>query len=150
VDHKIILEKLALLGIGGNILKWIRSFLNSRYQYVLVNGFLSQPSLVKSGVPQGSVIGPLLFLIMIRDIDAELANSFLSSFADDIRTLSGISSIRDASLLQTDLDHIYKWSEDNNMTFNNKKLEVLRYGNNQEIKLQTSYHCPDDSVMPEN
>ena len=149
VDHKIILEKLALLGIGGNILNWIHSFLNNRTQHVLVNGFLSQPSMVKSGVPQGSVIGPLLFLIMIGDIDAELAHSFLSSFADDTRTLSGISSIRDASLLQTDLEYIYKWAEENNMTFNSKKLELLRYGSNEQIKLHTTYQCPDGSVIPE-
>ena len=143
VDHRIILAKLSLLGIGGNILKWIRSFLVGRTQQVLVNGFLSDPSTVRSGVPQGSVIGPLLFLILIGDIDAELLHSMLSSFADDTRAAKGISNVRDASLLQTDLEKIYAWAEKNNQSFNNTKLNLLRYGNNSSLKEETSYQCPD-------
>jgi hypothetical protein len=120
VDHKVLLAKLALLGIGGKLLKWIESFLTYRSQYVLVNGFLSEPSEVKSGVPQGSVIGPLLFLVLIADIDAELGTSFLSSFADDTCASREIGSTHDASLLQEDLNAIYKWAELNNMKFNGK------------------------------
>ena len=83
VDHGIVLKKLSLLGIRGQLLEWIKSFLSSRSQTVLVNGVLSEPAPVTSGVPQGSVIGPLLFLILIGDIDQNVAQSFLSSFADD-------------------------------------------------------------------
>ncbi len=97
VDHLIVIEKLSLLGIGGKILKWIKSFLLNRRQCVITNGFSSEPSHVRSGVPQGSVIGPLLFLILIGDIDAELYNSFLSSFADDTRASKGVASPRDIS-----------------------------------------------------
>ena len=147
VDHKVILAKLALLGIGGKLLKWIESFLTYRSQYVLVNRFLSEPSEVKSGVPQGSVIGPLLFLVLISDIDAELGTSFLSSFADDTRVSRGIESVRDASLLQEDLDAIYKWADLNNMKFNDKKLEVLRYGCNDTLKSLTSYNSPDGTSI---
>ena len=92
VDHSIILEKLRIMGIKGNLLEWLRSFLCKRYQSVMVDGCLSEPSIVKSGVPQGSVLGPLLFLILISDIDKDLLHSFLSSFADDTRAGSEIKS----------------------------------------------------------
>jgi ribonuclease P/MRP protein subunit RPP40 len=117
-----------------------------RLQHVVVNGFVSSPSHVKSGVPQGSVIGPLLFLILIGDIDADLHNSSLRSFADDTRVLKGINSLRDASLLQHDLTIVYQWAMDNNMLFNSKKLELLRYGANSQLKQQTSYLAPDKSI----
>ena len=82
------LKKLSLLGIRGLLLQWIQSFLSSRTQMVMVNGVLYDPAPVTSGVPQGSVIGPLLFLILIGDIDQNVAHAFLSSFADDTRLLS--------------------------------------------------------------
>lgn len=152
VDHQVIIDKLAILGIGGQLLKWIQSFISNRTQHVLVNGFLSNPSEVQSGVPQGSVIGPLLFLILIADIDAELGSSFLSSFADDTRVSMGIESAHDASLLQADLEVIYRWAEANNMKFNSKKLEVLRYGfgtSHNNLKSQTSYTSPDGTTIEE-
>ena len=102
----------------------VDAFLTHRIQYVLVNGFRSQPTDVKSGVPQGSVLGPLLFLILIGDIDAELGTSFLSSFTDDTRVSKGIGSIQDSNLLQADLAKIYQWAERNNQWFNVKKART--------------------------
>ena len=120
VDHQIVIAKLSSLGIGGKLLDWIKSFLLDCMQHVVVNGFLSSPSHVKFGVPQGSVIGPLLFLILIGHIDADFHNSSLRLFADDTRVLKGINSLRDASLLQHDLTIVYQWAVDNNMLFNSK------------------------------
>ena len=114
-------------------------------QHVVVNR-LSSPSHVKSGVRQGSIIGPLLFLILIGDIDANLHNSSLRSFADDTCVLKGINSLRDAFLLQHGLTIVYQWAMDNNMLFNSKKLELLRYG---AMKQQTSYLAPDKTTIPE-
>ena len=147
VDHGIVLKKLSLLGIRGKILKWIKSFLSSRTQMVLVNGVLSDPAAVTSGVPQGSVLGPLLFLILIGDIDKDIAYSFLSSFADDTRLLRKVSGVREASSLQTDLEAVYKWAEDNNCSFNNKKFEALRYGLDEILKLTTNYSAPDGTLI---
>ena len=96
VDHGIVLKKLSLLGIRGRLLDWMKSFLSSRTQMVLVNGILSQPAPVISGVPQGSVIGPLLFLILIGDIDQNIAHAFLTSFADDTRVMREIKGVQDA------------------------------------------------------
>ena len=88
---------------------------------VLVNGVLSDPAPVKSGVPQGSVIGPLLFLILIGDIDQNVAHSFLTSFADDTRLMHEVKGVQDASALQSDLEQVHQWALDNNASFNNKK-----------------------------
>ena len=147
VDHGIVLKKLSLLGIRGLLLQWIQSFLSSRTQMVMVNGVLSDPAPVTSGVPQGSVIGPLLFLILIGDIDQNVAHAFLSSFADDTRLLREVNGVRDASSLQSDLEAVYQWAEDNNAFFNNTKFEALRYGIDEILKNITSYTAPDGTII---
>ena len=149
VDHGIVLKKLSLLGIRGQLLKWLESFLSSRTQMVLVNGVPSDPAPVLSGVPQGSVIGPLLFLVMIGDIDENVAHSFILSFADDTRLLCEVNNIRDASSLQTDLEAVYEWAVINNSSFNNQKFEAMRYGNDSTLKLSTSYTAPDGTIISE-
>ena len=142
VDHQIVLKKLLLLGVRGKVLSWIESFLTSRTQKVMVNGVLSEPAPVTSGVPQGSVIGPLLFVLLIGDIDSDIASSFLSSFADDTRLCRGVTNVTDASALQTDLEAVYQWASDNNMSFNNLKFELLRFGPDSILKYITSYTSP--------
>ena len=92
VDHGITLRKLKLLGIKGRLGRWICSFLTNRVQSVLVEGKKSKPKPLTSGVPQGSVLDPLLFLVLIGDIDGTVASSFLSSFVDDTRVGEGIAS----------------------------------------------------------
>ena len=89
---------------------------------MMVEGKKSKPKPVTSGVPQGSVLGPLLFLVLNSDIDKMVASSFLSSFADDIQVGKGIASEEDIRNLQTDLEAIYRWSVDDNMTFNSDKF----------------------------
>ena len=100
----------------------VHSFLTNRTQTVIVNGEKSTPAPVISGVPQGSVIGPLLFLVLISHIDEGIYNSFVSSFADDTRIGIGIASSEDAQKLQSDLNQIYAWAKSNNMLFNSKKV----------------------------
>ena len=148
VDHSILIDKLKILGITGKIENWIKSFLSGRQQQVIVNGFLSDPVLVKSGVPQGSVIGPLLFLVLISDIDKDVS-SCTSSFADDTRVMKSILNEEDCRVLQSDLLKVFNWSTDNNMTFNDSKFELLRYGPNQDIKCSTSYLRRDGEKIEE-
>ena len=86
------MKKLQCIGISGKLGRWIYSFLTDRKQAVLVNGEKGTPFDVLSGVPQGSVLGPLLFLVLISDIDSGITSAFLSSFADDTRVAKGIIS----------------------------------------------------------
>ena len=139
LDFNITIQKLYDMGISGKILNWITTFLTNRNQTVVVDGAKSTPELVQSGVPQGSVIGPLLFLIMLGDIDQGVASAYVSSFADDTRVLGKVVNNQDVENLQSDLDTIYQWSNANNALFNSDKFECLRYGPNVEIKHSTHY-----------
>ena len=127
LDIGITLKKLEAMGIGGHLGQWLQSFLSNRSQTVVVNGVKSSPKPVLSGVPQGSVIGPLIFLILIGDIDKEVATSFISSFADDTRIGHEISSEEDIKALQLDLQAVYQWATNNNMEFNSEKFELIQY-----------------------
>ena len=112
----------------------------------MVNGRLSVPHEVKSGVPQGSVLGPLLFLVLINDIDKDTLHSLIASFADDTRATHGIKNQMDACNLQNDLFQIYHWSNMNNMKSNSLKFELLRYGKDKDLKENTSYVTPNRTV----
>ena len=149
VDHSIVLAKAHKYGIRGKLFDWIKEFLTNRTQSVIVNGILSTPRPTISGVPQGSVIGPLIFLILISDIDENTLHSYIASFADDTRATKGIKSENDAADLQEDLFHIYQWSVTNNMEFNDLKFELLRYGNNLELKSSTCYISPSFNLIEE-
>ena len=83
-----------------------------------MNKSFSKPIEVKSGVPQGSVLGPLIFIILIGDINKDVNEAFLSSFADDTRIGRQIGSQNDSELLQKDLCAVYNWTRDNNMELN--------------------------------
>ena len=139
LDFSITLQKIKNLGITGRILDWIRSFLTGRKQVVHVDGAKSSYEDVLSGVPQGSVLGPLLFLVMLGDIDSGIVSSSVSSFADDTRVVARVRGLQDTLDLQNDLQTIYQWSSTNNAQFNAEKFECLRYGYNEEIKTTTSY-----------
>ena len=147
LDFQIVLQKTKNMGIDGKLLKWIESFLTNRIQYVIVNGVTSDPKPVISGVPQGSVIGPLLFLILISDIDEEVLHSIVKSFADDTRATKSISTPTDTTLLQEDLNKIYTWSEKNNMMLNDVKFEGMRCGHNDALKSSTNYTTPSGTPI---
>ena len=95
---------------------------------MVVNGETSAPGEVLSGVPQGTVLGPLLFLVMINDLSKICPHSSVSCFADDTRLLGIVEDLRDVDNVQTDLKEIFKWAGENNMQFNESKFELLRYG----------------------
>ena len=135
VDHNILLQKLKQLKITGKILKWLEVFLKKRKQRVKVQGYLSDWEWVLSGVPQGSVLGPLLFLILVIDINRNTNNASLGSFADDTRVWQSINATLTFQHLQVVLDQIYNWADENNMMFNGDKFEMLSFG-----KTTREYH----------
>ena len=143
VDIGLLCHKMKNLGIHGNLAIWIYNFLTSRKQVVIANGAKSEESNVESGVPQGTVLGPLLFLIMINDIDTNISESIISIFADDTRLTKVIKNEKDLEDFQEDLEKLYTWASENNMAFNGSKFEVLRYGYNEDLKCATNYMTPD-------
>ena len=115
------------------------------YVLIVVNGTTSSEAQVRCGVPQRSVLGPLLFLIHISDINCEIADSTVSCFTDDARILLGIKNEEDTQMLQNDLHKLYKWADTINIKFNANRFELLRYGKKREIKSATTYKSYDDS-----
>mgnify|MGYP003477484535 FL=1 len=136
VPHGRLAAKLEALGIGGNVLNWIKNWLTNRRQRVNINGELSSWIAVLSGVPQGSVLGPLLFLIFINDIDENVISK-LWKFADDSKICHGVKNENDAKIIQSDLKLLFKWSVDWQMLFNVEKCVVLHMGyNNQKFEYE--------------
>ncbi len=111
-------------GVSGKTNQWIQAFLQDRTQCVVVNGSHSDPSPVISGVPQGTVLGPMLFLLYINDIVKDL-KSEIRLFADDSILYREINSPEDHTILQQDLEKLEKWSNTWQMAFNVSKCEVM-------------------------
>ena len=129
VDHFILLKKINSLQISGKIIRWIESFLKNRQQSVKVEGHLSDRVWVTSGVPQGSVLGPLLFFIMMTDIECNIFNATIGSFADDTRLWNMVTDKSSEDAMQKELEIMYQWAERNNMQYNCDKFEGMRFGN---------------------
>ena len=127
VDHTLWLKKLQLYGISGNVFKWIENFLSKRTQEVVVNGFSSFIAEVISGVPQGTVLGPILFLIFLNDIESCVLHSSIGCFADDTRISKAIYQAEDSKLLQEDLNRILHWTEQNNMALHEDKFIYMNF-----------------------
>ena len=133
VDHKLLISKVNNAGIHGPLLSWLISFLNQRLQHVVVDGCISDPNPVLSGVPQGTVLGPLLFLIYINDIADNLSpGSSLRLFADDSLLYREIKSSEDSATLQKDLDSLQAWEITNKMEFHPGKCQLLRLTNKRK------------------
>ena len=136
VAHARLANKLYAYGIRGNLLNWINSFLKDRKQKVIINGEESAWADVLSGIPQGSVLGPALFLIFINDLPDSIAN-FVKIFADDTKVYSTISTISDSDCnkLQGDLIQSSDWSDIWELRFNAKKCKSLHIGKRQSTTL---------------
>ena len=122
IDHQLLLRKLLSLGVGEDCLPLFISYLSDRTQYVNVNGCQSKLENVNFGVPQGSILGPLLFLTFINDLPTALKNSIADIYADDT-TISysdhyNISPQAITNGIQTDIDELQLWSNRNRMTLN--------------------------------
>ena len=132
VPHERLLIKLKNCGIRGNALQWIRSFLTNRRQRVLLRNGVSSWQKVKSGVPQGSILGPLLFLVYVNDMP-DIVSSTAKMFADDTKVYRKIKLIEDCQELQDDLNSLSAWSDKWLLRFNATKCVVLK------IKLSIQY-----------
>ena len=110
----------------------------------------SQWSEVKSGVPQGSILAALFFLIYIADIGNEVTHSTIASYADDSKLKRKIKTKSDGEKLQSDLNKVYKWTDENIMEFNTTKFEILRIGKEETLKSEINYKTPDEKPIQES
>lgn len=125
IDHNKLISKLQLIGIRGDLLRWLTSYLANRSQAVVINNYISSWVPVPSGVPQGSILGPLLFLIYVNDIDICLRFSKVLCFADDMKIFKAISSSSDALSLQDDLNRLSEYCTANKLFLNPSKCSVV-------------------------
>lgn len=125
VPHKRLMRKLDHYGIRGTTYNWIRAFLTNRTQQVLVEGAASESIPVISGVPQGTVLGPLLFLLFINDLP-DCVQSSTRLFADDCILYRRITTQQDCAILQADLDKLAEWEVKWGMAFHPDKCSTIR------------------------
>jgi len=124
-----LLRKLASFGIGGEVWSWVKNWLTDRKQRVMVDGAKSSWKAVLSGVPQGSVLGPVLFVIFINDLEETVtATQLLKMFADDTKVGQDVSVPGGAEDLQRTIDNLWRWVSDWGMAFNVDKCHVMHFG----------------------
>ena len=127
VNHLSLLKKMNHYGINSTTLNWVKSFLGARTQQVMLDGTLSNPAPVLSGVPQGTVLGPLLFLIYINDLPKYVSpGTNVRLFADDSAVYRKINSPDDHIILQQDIKSLEKWESEWSMSFHPQKCQLLK------------------------
>ena len=138
VPHKRLLHKIKGYGITGNVLGWIDSFLSNRTQCVIINNTKSTSSLVTSGIPEGSVLGPILFVLYIYDHpDVVDKYSHVFLFADDTKVFREINSPEDLQILQNYIDNLTAWSDKWVLKLHPDKCVTMNMGSNN---LNHQYH----------
>ncbi len=127
VPHERLLSKLAAYGITGKTADWFRDLLTNRHQRVIVENGKSEWANVISGIPQGSVLGPTLFVIFINALSDVVTNT-IQIFADDIKIYRKVNDIRDEMLFQEDLNKLHQWSVKWPLKFYATKCKVMHLG----------------------
>ena len=129
VPHQRLLLKLNHVGIRGRYLKWVTAFLTGREQRVIIQGQSSSWAKVTSGVPQGTALGPLLFLIYINDLASAIQHSSIRLFADDCVLFKAIRSASDCQGLQEDLNNVQNWCAKWQLRLNPSKCKPMNVTN---------------------
>ena len=143
VPHKRLIVKMKCYGIVDPILGWVESFLSNRTQYVSVNGKCSELKAVTSGIPQGSVLGPILLVIYINDLP-DVVKKYLYLFADDSKIFNKIKCEKDVEDLQKDLDRMSDWSDRWMLKFHPDKWKHMKVG--KKSTLSRKYKIKGDIV----
>ena len=144
VSHSKLLHKISKYGISGNFFAWIAAFLKDRRQAVQVNDSRSEFASVTSGVPQGSVLGPILFLIYINDLAGTLRDCSICIFADDSKIYFKADTMEDTVKIQRDIDRIFQWCNDWQLSIAAAKCNILHVG---RTNIRTVYSM-GHSVIP--
>ena len=146
VPHIRLISKLQAYGIDGNLPSWINSFLSNRRQRVCVRGSFSEWSQVISGVPQGSVLGPILFILYINDLSEQIQSS-LWTFADDTKIYRPILTTEDQNILQKDLDIFTQWNKTWQGFLNISKCKHLSLGGPSTNRTYTIKNDLEDVII---
>ena len=146
VPHNRLMYKLDRLGIRGDLYNWIKDFLSDRQQRVMVGDSKSEWLPVTSGIPQGSVLGPVLFVIFINDMP-DVVNANIKLFADDTKIFKAVQNLENIENLQEDINKMYKWSLDWQLPFNVNKCKVVHFGKNN---INHSYKMNRQDLIMEN
>ncbi|CAI8031468.1 RNA-directed DNA polymerase from mobile element jockey, partial [Geodia barretti] len=148
VAHNELLFKLWHIGITGNAWKWLLAYLTNRSQCVSINSKTSTALPVISGVPQGSILGPLLFLIYINDLPEVVLSSKVLLFADDAKCFKSISNFSDCMCLQDDLKRLAQWSSTWSLPFNDKKCSAISvHSGHRHPQFSFSYHLNNTQLL---
>jgi hypothetical protein len=145
VPHRQLLGKLSALGIRGRVLQWVQDFLTGRKQTVVVNGARSNEADVSSGIPQGSVLGPIVFVMFINDQPKEVKTN-VRMFADDTKLFARTDTDEGIESLQVDLGHLQSWSDKWLLNFHSEKCSVIKLGRQ---KSAGSYFMNKEGTDPE-
>ena len=138
VAHNRLMDIVCHYGIKDPILSWIEDYLKNRKQQVSVNGSKSSLFDVSSGVPHGSVLGPLLFIIYINSMVVKAGDTNLLLYADDLKLYREIKTDEDVETLQTDLDELYDWTQYSLLNFHPDKCVVMRLMSSRSKKLRSN------------
>lgn len=138
VDHAILVNKLKIYGISEPLLSWFQSYLSKRTLRVVVNGCSSEPYVATSGIPQGSHLGPPMFILFINDIYKCFRNSDIFLFADDLKAIKCIRNPADSILFQGDLDRLTEWCVHNKMSLNVEKCHHIKFTKKNNV-MQSAY-----------
>lgn len=138
VPHKLLINKMKSYNLNPTIVKWVTDFLSKRSQRVIVSGVSSEPIKVTSGVPQGSVIGPKLFLLYINDLPDHLTCS-VSLYADDTLLFQPVNSVNDSLSFQNNINLISSWSDKWLLDFNTNKCKIMVFNTTSKLDVPTTY-----------
>ena len=158
VPHAKLLSKLWDAGITVKLCGFFKAYLSSRQQCVVIDNHLSEWSPVSSGIPQGSILVPLLFILYINGLPSTLSFAHLYLFADDTKCCKRVLSFLDSSHLQKDLDQICNWSSQCELNFNESKCCLIHFFNRSTSRINSTYvldgaeiptvvHCRDLRVI---
>ncbi len=125
ISHEILMNKLSSFGVNGACLEWFRTYLIDRNQCVVIGSTKSHVITPTSGIPQGSILGPLLFLIYINDLPAIFASSKCALLADDLKLYKKITAEQDCHEMQKDIDALSNWCDNNSLSLNIPKCFTL-------------------------
>ena len=149
MNHTILLDKLKYYGVRGITNNWFKSFLQDRYQYTNIKECSSEKVLIIYGIPHGSVLGPLLFLLFINDLHKAMMHWSLHDFTDDTNLLLEKPLKKSNKYINHDLKHLCQWIMSNRLSVNGGKTKIIIFRNRcQQINKKLNFRVSGEKINP--